>query len=425
MKTTSRTLLVLACTSFIGSVSCSDDSQPAQPATDAGLDATATDVSSESTASDATSSTAASSGGSSTTSSETSVTSIETVVTEVSSSEPGASDTRTSSEPSSTDGSLDAGADASDDSAITIDAGVPDAAPDTNTDGSVPTEEVEFIAPRGACDIAERIGRFTIEAQSDFGVVQGSVSNGVIPATIPTLDSESGDCRLNKRRTLTCLPACVAGETCGEGGECIPFPEPISAGTITILGLTKPTSMVAQAPSFLYFAPGANNPPYAPLSEITLSASGSAVRPFNLFGVGSEPLTESPTWILDEGEDFELTWPATDANAGTTVLVEVTVDQHGASPLSLSCEFPDTGSATVPATMIDQLLQAGISGFPNGRITRRTVDHVDMEAGCIELAVGSPRSATIAVAGHTPCDGPGDCPEGQHCNTAIEQCEDN
>lgn len=420
MRMTSRTLLLLACTSF-GSASCSDDGQVNQPVSDGGLDSTTVDVSSESS----TSTSPASSGGpSSNTSSETSVTSAETAVTEVSSSEPDASfsssDTTLSTEPSTNGESSDAGLDASSTSVDSTEIATPDAG-----DASVDPEEVEFLTPRGRCELPDRVGRFTFEAQSDFGVVQGSVSNGVIPATVPDVAAEDGDCRLNKRRTLTCLPACVAGETCGENGDCIPFPEPISVGDVTVVGLTKPTTMVAQAPSFLYFAPGANNPPFTPMSEITMSTSGGVVAPFHLFGVGFEPLTESPTWILEEGEDFPISWSATDASAGTTVLVEVTVDQHGASPLSLSCEFPDTGSAVVPASMINQLLQAGISGFPNGRITRRTVDHVDTTLGCIELAVGSPRTASIGVAGHTPCDGPGDCPQGQHCNTAIEQCEDN
>lgn len=417
MRTNSRALLLLACTSFIGGVGCSDDAPIDGPGTDGGSGAATL----ESSAGESSTSTVRSSTGPVTSddNSENSASSEQTVVTEDSST-PDASDSATL-DATSADSALDGGFDASN-SSPAQDAAL--SSTETSGDASAPPP-VEFVSPRGACDLADRVGRFTFEAQSDFGVVQGSVSSGVVPSAVPDVVVDSGDCRLNKRRTLTCLPACVAGETCGEGGECIPFPEPVGVGRVDVTGLTKSTSMAGQAPSFLYFAPGADNPPYVPLSEITLSASGGATPPFHLFGVGSEPLTASPTWVLQENEDFEITWPASDAGAGTTVFVEVTVDQHGASPLSLSCEFADTGNAVVPASMIDQLLTAGISGFPNGRITRRTVDHVDVNLGCIELAVGSPRSASIVVAGHTPCDGPGDCPVGQHCNMAIEQCEDN
>ena len=47
-------------------------------------------------------------------------------------------------------------------------------------------------------------------------------------------------------------------------------------------------------PGNTYFAPGADNPPFAVGSEITLSASGDQGHgPFDLFGRGSEPLTET------------------------------------------------------------------------------------------------------------------------------------
>jgi len=408
----SQTWLFVACASLVG-VACSDDVQTSEPTAEGGVDSRSVDAGPHTTVSSPARSTSEEP-----TSQPSADTSAQTVTHASSSGHSTAPDASSGVDSTNTESSLDAGLDASSSAEDTSSSEV-----DT-TDAASPGE-VEFRTPRGPCDLDERIGRFTLEAQVDFGVVQGSISNTVLPTAIPSLEVESGDCRLYKRRTLTCLPACKAGQTCGEGGQCIPFPSPIDVGTVTVDGLTKPTSMSAQAPSYLYFAPGADNPPYSPGGEIILSAAGEAVSGFHLFGVGSSPLTSSPTWLLKESQDFEVTWSASDAAADTTVLVEVTVDQHGASPLSLSCEFPDTGSAVVPASLINQLLQAGISGFPNGRITRRTVDHVEVEIGCIELAVGSPRAASIVVAGHTPCDEPEDCPDGQHCNLAIEQCEDD
>jgi hypothetical protein len=107
----------------------------------------------------------------------------------------------------------------------------------------------------------------------------------------------------------------------------------------------------------------------------------------------------------------------------TRVLIEMTIDQHGTSPLSLACDFPDTGSATIPASIIDQLINSGVTGFPNGRITRRTADHVDLDVGCVDLIVGSRLSASVAVAGYTPCNGPEDCPDDETCNVPLERCE--
>ena len=295
----------------------------------------------------------------------------------------------------------------------------------SETDVDVPvTPDVAFIAPRGPCAFDARVGSFAIEKQAEFGVVQGAVSDGVVPTAIPRLALQDGACTLFERRTLACIPACVGAETCGEGGACIPFPRQLSVGVVSIEGLTKETTMAPLVPGNTYFAPGADNPPYGVGSEIVLAAAGEGARePFQLFGIGSEPLAQAPAWQLAPGQDLAVTWPAPTSGVAATVLVELTIDQHGASPLSLSCEFPDTGSAVVPAAIVDRMIDSGVSGFPNGRLMRRTLDHVDLSVGCVELGVGSPLAANVSVSGFTPCNGSEDCPNGQVCNVALERCE--
>jgi hypothetical protein len=177
-------------------------------------------------------------------------------------------------------------------------------------------------------------------------------------------------------------------------------------------------------PGNSYFSPGADNPPYVVGGEVVLSAQGTGATPaFQLFGIGSEPLAEAPTWVVQRGEDLALEWPAPTSKLETSVLVELTIDQHGISPLSLACEFDDTGSAVIPAQLVQLLISAGVSGFPNGRIARRTADHVELDVGCVELIVGSPRAASVAVSGYTPCDAPSDCPSPQTCNLPLQRCE--
>jgi len=307
--------------------------------------------------------------------------------------------------------------------------------PDTTPDGEgeqpsdTETEEpitpgLAFVAPRGPCGLEARVGSFAIEKQVQFGVVQGSIADGVVPTAIPRLALEEGACRLLERRTLACIPACVGAETCGEDGSCIPYPRQVSVGTVSIAGLTKETSMSPLQPGNTYFSPGADNPPYAVGSEIVLSASGDGERaPFSLFGLGSEPLAQAPSWQLVAGAGLDVSWSAPTSEVATTVLIELTIDQHGASPLTLSCELPDTGSAVIPSAIVNRMIDSGVSGFPNGRLMRRTVDHVDLDVGCVELVVGSPLAANVSVAGFTPCNTSADCPSGQTCNIALQRCE--
>ncbi|MFO0553949.1 MAG: hypothetical protein U0271_36545 [Polyangiaceae bacterium] len=281
-----------------------------------------------------------------------------------------------------------------------------------------------LIEPQGACPAADtQVGRFVVERQPQFGVVQGTVSEGVVPTSIPDVLSEDGTCRVLKRRTLSCIPACTGAETCGEGGQCIPFPRQISVGDVSITGLTKPTEMSPQQPGNTYFAPGADNPPFTPGSAVVLTATGAdPIAGFQLVGRGSTPLTDSPTWVLEHGVALSVTWPAS-SDTDTQVEIDLSIDQHGLSPLSLSCVFDDTGSAEIPSALVDQLIDSGVSGFPNGRIYRRTADHVDIDPGCVELLVGSPVSANVSVKGHTPCMDSTDCTPPETCNLDLEQCE--
>jgi hypothetical protein len=282
---------------------------------------------------------------------------------------------------------------------------------------------IAFVEPRGACADEARVGRFFVEAREEQGVVQGAVADGVVPSSIPTVGLEEGDCRFLERRNLSCTPACVGSETCGEDGACVPYPRQLDVGSVEITGLFESLALEPQAPGNTYFAPDVANPPFDPGAEIVLFARGSVdVDAFALFGVGSPPLEGELTWTLEEGADLQVSWSA-GATSRARVYLELGIDQHGASPVTLACSFDDSGAGVVPASVVDALIGAGVSGFPSGRLLRRTVDSVDTSVGCVDLVVGSPREASVSVAGFTPCDEPEDCPEGLVCDLEIELCE--
>jgi hypothetical protein len=104
------------------------------------------------------------------------------------------------------------------------------------------------------------------------------------------------------------------------------------------------------------------------------------------------------------------------------VFVDLNIDLHGLTPLVLNCEVPDMGSATIAASLIDGLIGAGVTGFPEGRVTRRTADSQRGPEGCLDFLVTSGRKIALEVTGFIPCNSQADCPEGQTCNVAIQQC---
>lgn len=285
-----------------------------------------------------------------------------------------------------------------------------------------PSPDAGISMPRGACETAQRVGGFVIEAQTNYSVLDGQVSDGVVPISVPELVREEAGCRLLRRRNPNCQPACQPGQTCDHSGSCIPFPMSVNIGQVQVFGLEKEVSMEARSPGDRYFDTELPHPVFTPNANITLSSSGQPS--LLLVGHGVEPIRPAEnTWLIRRGQPLSVQWnePA-NARSGE-VSMQLTIDQHGTSPLSVQCTFADDGSAEVPAVLVDALLDAGVTGYPNGRIVRRTADSQSVPGGCVDLVVGSPQRMMVRVEGHTPCRRDSDCSGGQRCNTMLERCE--
>ena len=77
----------------------------------------------------------------------------------------------------------------------------------------------------------------------------------------------------------------------------------------------------------------------------------------------------------------------------------------------------------MPASVVQQLVEVGVSGFPSGVLTRRTADKADAGEGCTDFAISSRREVAVDVIGYTPCISTNDCPDGQTCNVELQICE--
>ena len=63
----------------------------------------------------------------------------------------------------------------------------------------------------------------------------------------------------------------------------------------------------------------------------------------------------------------------------------------------ITCNVADTGTATVPASLLTTLRAQGVGAYPIVVLERRTVDSQKMGAGCVELIVSSPAPQAINV----------------------------
>jgi hypothetical protein len=69
------------------------------------------------------------------------------------------------------------------------------------------------------------------------------------------------------------------------------------------------------------------------------------------------------------------------------IRLTVSIDEHGKTPALVSCDFPDTGAASVAAVLMAALFDAGQSGAPAAQLVRETADSVSVSSGCVELRV--------------------------------------
>ncbi len=307
--------------------------------------------------------------------------------------------------------------------ACTKDADTDSPPEDTSTE-SAPDPETVPLA--GACPLPEAWGGFSVQASEDpnNNGIDGKVADSIWPWSELEEIAADGDCKLLRRNLPFCTPGCDVGTTCNFEGECVPEPSNQDLGTVAVRGLVQAVSM-DPAIGNTYYDTSLPYPMYTAGDLITLSMPGGTYGPQTLYGVAVEQLSLSETeWFITKGEPLEITWDAPTAEVSRSVVdLRINMDVHGASPASLYCTFPDTGSATVSGALTKTLVEAGVTGFPSGALERHTTDSVDLDPGCMAFRVSSPVLMDVDVDGFTPCFTDEECPEGLTCNVELQICE--
>lgn len=252
---------------------------------------------------------------------------------------------------------------------------------------------------RAGCEMKDRLGSFMVYHQESYSFVQGEVADGVVPITILTTIKKNADCRLMKRENPLCEPRCTSDQTCDFDGTCLPFPRNQDIGEITIDGLKETVKMTAIQPGNNYFATELPHPAFNPGDTIRLTSTDGYLGEIQMYGIGVEPLViVDNIWSMERDKNLNVKWNKPVSELHSSIYLRASVDQHGASPVFLICHMPDTGSYSVPAELVNDLLEYGTSGFPSAILVRRTVDSQEIEGkGCVEFIVGSPREGNISV----------------------------
>jgi hypothetical protein len=273
----------------------------------------------------------------------------------------------------------------------------------------------------GSCAHDVLVGSFEGALQAQFTSVQGQISNGVTPFRVPSEVTTEGACTFYEPPSLFCDPACEVGMTCGPNGVCQAQAEAVSVGVVSVTGMKGDVEMTAQPPVFFYTNLGTlEHPGFDEGDHLVLVAEGeAAVDAFALDAYGvTQIVTAADSVSLETDVPIALSWTAPGV-AGSEVVVDLNIAQHGGNPGWIECVVPDTGEFTMPVALTNQLLAAGFSGFPSLVMTRRSIDSIDTAVGCVQWSAQSVEVLQVEIDGLISCSTSEDCPDPQTCQPDL------
>ncbi|MGK4001391.1 hypothetical protein WMF31_02115 [Sorangium sp. So ce1036] len=311
--------------------------------------------------------------------------------------------------------------------------------PDTGTPGSSAASGGGSTASGGSTgDPTRLIGAFQVrslpaspaegtpEATGSTSVL-GKIYDGPTPSQIVwEVQAEEGGCQLLTPRVPFCNQPCGGSAVCVEDDTCQPYPAAHSAGNVTVTGL----NLESGEASFV-MTPTANNyqPPagvrlaYPPADEgqvVRFEASGDHFGAFTLEARGVSPLALlNDTIRLDPGQPVRLEWAPPGQADISRVHVKLDISHHGGTKGMLECAAEDTGALELPASLVTQLLDLGVAGFPTIIVTRRSVGSTTIDAGRIDLIISSQIEQSVVIEGLTSCNDDAQCPDGQTCQADL------
>ena len=270
------------------------------------------------------------------------------------------------------------------------------------------------------CPAGQRVGGFVIDLTDEYTSVGGKVFDAIAPRDVPVEVTSQGDCQLFTTPVMQCNPACdPSSQVCGAGNQCLPQPAARDLGKVTVRGLLVPLQLEPNRVTKAYTNPASAQlpqPGFEPGARLSLSSSGGDYAPIDLRGWGVSLLqgVSNPV-AVQAGRDVPVSWQPPEDPGPARVHLNLNINHHGSSSNWIECDVPDSGSASVPAGLVDELLARGQSGFPTLTVTRRSASSTQIEPGCIELLVSSETVSDVQLDNFQSCSRASECSPGQAC----------
>jgi hypothetical protein len=274
------------------------------------------------------------------------------------------------------------------------------------------------------------VGRFTvalnpaIETSPPYTSVSGTVRAGVYPSdVIETLIVGNSTCAVYALALQSCSPLCSTSQVCVVTNVCQEIPAKVSVGDVTVTGVGPTTIALSQVSNQYQYAGDVTYPGFNPGDSITLSANGGVYGAFSISATGVAPLVlGSDTYNLTPNTPITITWTP-EAASNTRIAFVMNLSHHTGTTGYLKCDAPDTGSLTIPAEQVTQLINLGVAGYPTFTATRTSVGEATVSTGSVLLMVTGNARPVLTVTGYDSCVGDSDCPAAKpHCDTGTKLC---
>ena len=275
------------------------------------------------------------------------------------------------------------------------------------------------------------VGRFTValnpavDTASPYTSVSGTVRDGVSPTdVIETLKVGNASCAVYALALQSCSPVCSTTQVCVATNVCQDVPARVSVGDVTVTGVGPTSIALSQVSNQYQYAGDITYPGFNPGDSITLSATGGTYGAFNISATGVAPLVlGSDTYNLTLNTPITITWTP-EAGSNTRIALMMNLSHHTGTTGYLKCDVPDTGSLTIPADQVTQLINLGVAGYPTFTVTRTSVGEAKVSTGSVLLMVTGNARPALTVTGYDSCVEDLDCPAAKpHCDTGTKLCQ--
>lgn len=286
-------------------------------------------------------------------------------------------------------------------------------------------------AADASVDPSAFVGAFVIALKTDVqppvSSMTGQVYDGPTPAMIIWASmATEGDCELLRPRVPFCSTPCGRGAVCVADETCQRENAIKDVGRVTVTGVrttngTAPFDLVDVNGKYTA-VPAPVFPPFAEGDDVSIAASGASYPAFTLRAKGISPLVLADGALTAErNKPLTLTWTPKGASSDAKIHVKLDVSHHGGSKGEISCDTDDDGSLAISATLVTQLLDLGVAGFPSIVVTRQA-SSTSAGPGHVDLRLVHDVERAITVPGLESCTdvtNSTDCAAGKKCQADL------